>query len=471
MKKASARPFPFWILLLLLPAAAALLFLLFGKPKAQREDYRIIASRTYDAAFLSMYPTHSYSEEDFQYYLGLNVFRASYCIPGLSVMEEYLEKIAASGNAVSTVYLGIRPDKTELSDLHALTARYPSVNFEIILSYPSLDYWTGLSERAYRRVLSDYAAFLSGTLDIPNAHLFFLGHLEWLVANPGCYEDMWTVNKSIAKTILLESTILGEHFVTGENADSFYAALEALTRQARTAPEHFPDLSDYKFIFFGDSVIGNYTDSASIPGVVFGLSGAAVYNCGYGGNSAARSSKFPIFLPGIADAFVRGDLSVLPGQEQVCQGVSSYLQDNPGGVSSESMVFVINYGLNDYFDGHAVDSESDPLDTATYSGALRTAVVTLRTAFPNARIILCTPSYCHYYQDGTDPHGEGGYVLADYVDAVLSLSEELQTDVLDTYHDLGAEAGNWEKYLSPDQVHPNASYRYLIGKALIRLIP
>ena len=140
MKKASARPFPFWILLLLLPAAAALLFLLFGKPKAQREDYRLIASRTYDAAFLSMYPTHSYSEEDFQYYLGLNVFRASYCIPGLSVMEEYLEKIAASGNAVSTVYLGIRPDKTELSDLHALTARYPSVNFEIILSYPSLDF-------------------------------------------------------------------------------------------------------------------------------------------------------------------------------------------------------------------------------------------------------------------------------------------------------------------------------------------
>ena len=66
MKKASARPFPFWILLLLLPAAAALLFLLFGKPKAQREDYRLIASRTYDAAFLSMYPTHSYSEEDFQ---------------------------------------------------------------------------------------------------------------------------------------------------------------------------------------------------------------------------------------------------------------------------------------------------------------------------------------------------------------------------------------------------------------------
>ncbi len=185
MKKASARPFPFWILLLLLPAAAALLFLLFGKPKAQREDYRLIASRTYDAAFLSMYPTHSYSEEDFQYYLGLNVFRASYCIPGLSVMEEYLEKIAASGNAVSTVYLGIRPDKTDLSDLHALTARYPSVNFEIILSYPSLDYWTGLSERAYRRVLSDYAAFLSGTLDIPNAHLFFLGHLEWLVSQSG----------------------------------------------------------------------------------------------------------------------------------------------------------------------------------------------------------------------------------------------------------------------------------------------
>ncbi|MCI9336219.1 MAG: SGNH/GDSL hydrolase family protein [Lachnospiraceae bacterium] len=472
MKKTPAKPLPFRLLVLLLAGAAlTLLFLALRKPAAQREDYRQIASRTYDTAFLSMYPTQYYSDEDFRHYLGLEVFRASYCMPGISVMEEYLEKIAASGNAVTTVYLGIRPDKTELSDFRALTAKYPSVAFEIILSYPSLDYWTGLSEKAYAQALAGYAAFLSEALDIPNVHLFFLGHREWLVANPGCYEDKWTVKSPIAKTILLESTILGEHFVTAENAALFYAGLESLTRKARTAPESFPDLSDYAFVFFGDSVIGNYTDSASIPGVVSGLSGAAVYNCGYGGNSAAQSSKFPVFLPGIADAFVRGDLSLLPQGEVVRQGVSSYLRDYPPGAFPENLVFVINYGLNDYFDGHRVDSESDPMDTATYSGAIRTAVATLRTAYPDARVILCTPSYCRYYENGTLPHGEGGYILTDYVDAILSLSEELHTDVLDTYHDLGADSGNWDQYLSPDQVHPNASYRYLIGKSLIRLLP
>ncbi len=464
MKKASARPFPFWILLLLLPAAAALLFLLFGKPKAQREDYRLIASRTYDAAFLSMYPTHSYSEEDFQYYLGLNVFRASYCIPGLSVMEEYLEKIAASGNAVSTVYLGIRPDKTDLSDLHALTARYPSVNFEIILSYPSLDYWTGLSERAYRRVLSDYAAFLSGTLDIPNAHLFFLGHLEWLVANPGCYEDMWTVNKSIAKTILLESTILGEHFVTGENADSFYAALEALTRQARTAPEHFPDLSDYKFIFFGDSVIGNYTDGMSVPGVVKGLSGAAVYNCGYGGNSAALGPETDISLPGITEAFFAGDLSAVPEDKQIYQGFLSCFQNPPAG---KRICYVISYGLNDYLEGYPVSSD-DPFDITTYTGAIRTAVATIRENDGDACILLCTPSWSGYtLKESQEP---GAVHLQTYADAALSLAEELQVIAVDNYYTLGIDSSNYTEYLS-DLIHPNEQGRYLIALKIMEAIP
>lgn len=459
--------------MLLLPVIAAIavvfLFVLLRKPAAQREDYKNIASRTYNTVFLSMYPTDTYSEADIQYYFGLTAFRASYCIPGFSVMKEYMRQVAKSGNTISTVYLGIRPDKADLRELEDLINQYPSVSFEIILSYPSLDYWTGLSERDYEKALSDYSAFLSGGPEIPNAHFFFPGYQEWLLANPDNYESPWLVNESIARTLLLESTVLGDNFVSPENADLFSEELEAVTLKARTSPESFPDLSGKRLVFFGDSVIGNFTDSASIPGVVAGLSGAAVYNCGYGGNTATESPGAPIALPGIAKAFAQGDLSALPREAQVYQGVSSYLSDPSSDPYDENLCFVINYGLNDYFQGLTVSSEEDPMDTATYCGAIRTAVDTLKTSFPNAQIILCTPSYCRYYEFGTEPQGAGRYVLTDYVDSVLSLSEELPVDVLDTYHSLGVDSGNWEQYL-PDQVHPGAAYRYLIGKSLIRLI-
>ena len=450
---------------------AFLLFWLLAVPPRQRDAFKKISSTEFDTVFLSMYPTDPYHEEDFAHYRAMTLFKASYCIPSPSVLNKYMKKIARCGNTVTTAYLGIRPDLISPEELEQITSLYPSVVFEVILAYPSAEYWQQLSSEEYEELLSAYCAYLTAAPHMAGVNCYFYGAEEWLIANPSNYENPWQLNEALSLTVMLHSDSAHAYLVTEQNAQTAARELSALTLRLRTAPFDYPDLSGYHLVFFGDSVIGNYTDSASIPGVAAGLTGAAVYNCGYGGNSAAQSSKFPVFLPGIADAFVRGDLSLLPQGEVVRQGVSSYLRDYPPGAFPENLVFVINYGLNDYFDGHRVDSESDPMDTATYSGAIRTAVATLRTAYPDARVILCTPSYCRYYENGTLPHGEGGYILTDYVDAILSLSEELHTDVLDTYHDLGADSGNWDQYLSPDQVHPNASYRYLIGKSLIRLLP
>lgn len=442
------------------------LFLFFRKPSALLEDYKNIASRRYEIVFLSMYPVSARLEEDFQHYWGQPAFQASYCIPEFSIVEQYLERIAASGNAVTAAYLGIRPDKADIRQLQTLVDRYPSITFEVILPYPSSGYWTGLREGQYQKILSAYSAFLSGVPDVSNARFYFPGSQKWLIGNPDNYEDKLRATESTDRTVLYACKAENPCYVTAQNASSFSQALTDLTLAVRTAPKALPDLSDCRFVFFGDSVIGEYTDATSIPGVVKGLTRATVYNCGLGGNSAATDPKAPINLPGIAEAFAKGDLAALPPDSQVYRGIDAYLSDSTSG---KKLCFVINYGLNDYFQGHAISSRQDPYDPATFSGAIRTAVGTLRSYFPDARIILCTPSYCRIFQNGTEPHGTGSYVLDDYVDAVLSLSQELGTDVVDSYHDFGIGADNWASYLLQDQVHPNAAYRYLIGEKICML--
>lgn len=453
-------------ILFVITASVCLFILLKGrKDRLQRLDYQQLASTEYDTVFLSMYPIDSYREEDYSYYRGMTLFKSGYCIPSFSVLKDYLRQISNSGNHVTTAYLGIRPEWTDPGKLQQLLAHYPDITFEVVLSYPSADYWRTLPQKEYEQLLTAFSNFLTAIPDITEADFYFFGAEEWLIANPGNYRDHWSVGEDAARMLMTHSD--GDHgyLVTGQNAAASVEALTTLTRSLRTAPRTYPDLSEQCIVFFGDSVIGNFTDSTSIPGVVSGLTGAEIYNCGYGGNSAAMAPGIPISLPGIVNAFFQKDLTLLPDNTQVYAGVASYLENAP---VDRQTCFVINYGLNDYFNGYPVASE-DPYDITTYCGAVRSAVATIRANMPEARIILCTPNFTAAFENGTEPHGDGGHIMTDYVDAILSLSQELQTDVLDNYHELGITPENQGQYLA-DQVHPNNACRFLIGSNLSRMM-
>lgn len=423
----------------------------------------------FDSAFLSMYPLDFYREEDFAYFRAQTLFKASYCIPDYSTMKAYLQRIAKSGNTITTIYLGIRPDQISPAQLQALTEPYPFVTFEVIFAYPSAEYWQGLSSEDYENVITSYCNFLNAAPDIAGVDFFFFGSSEWLLANPSNYQDLWQVTESLSRMIMLNS-YFGEkelpYLITADNAAQAASDLENLTRKLRNQTVVWPDLSDHCIVFFGDSVIGNYTNTASIPGVVAGLTGATVYNCGYGGNSAALGIYATISLPGIIDAFFRADLSVIPQDFQIYKGMSAYLENPPA--EDQPLCIVINYGLNDYFSGYPITSD-DPYDVSTYCGAIRTAVKSIRANAPQAQIILCAPTFSAAFQYGTQLMSENGSTLQVYADAVLALAEELDTDVLDNYYGLGINYDTWQTYLEGD-VHPNEYCRYLIGCRIIDLI-
>lgn len=431
----------------------------------KRQDYKRIASTQYDTVFLSMYPIDTYQEEDYSHFRAMTLFKAAYCIPSLSTLTDYMRHIADSGNLVTTAYLGIRPELTDPIKLEELLAAYPGITWEIVLPYPSADYWQSLSQKDYEQTLTSFQNFLTAVPDIPEANFYFFGTQEWLIANPANYLDHMSVTEDTATILMTNSDIAHSFLVTTENAAAYAETLETLTDTLRTAPRTYPDLSDHCIVFFGDSVIGNYTDNTSIPGVVAALTGAEIYNCGYGGGTASQSPDNLISLPGITDAFFRKDPSAFPEDSQPYIGISSYLKSAS---SDKQICFVINYGLNDYFSEYPIASE-DPYDIATYSGAVRTAVSLIRENVPDAQIILCTPNFSAAFENGTEPHGTDGSVLEDYANAILSLSQELQTDVLDNYHNLGITAENHNQYLA-DRIHPNYACRFLIGSNLCHMI-
>lgn len=446
------------ILAILVSCAALTAFLLWFRSTAvRRSDFKRIDSETYDTVFLSMYPVDNYRDEYYTHYRGMTVLKSDYLIPDLSSLQQYMKRIAESGNTVTTVYLGVRPDRITAEEVASLVASCPSAVFEVIPSYPSAEYWKRLSASEYERVLTTYCDFLPA-ISKAGIHTYFFSAAEWLITNSVLYTDEFRLADDAAEFVMTHSDCFGGYQLTSENAGEYTAALRQLTAAQRSAAS-WPDLSDTAIVFFGDSLFGNYLDGTSIPGAVHGLTGAAVYNCGYGGNPAAMNEETVITLPGIAAAFARQDLTVLPADAQVHAGVAEYIANPP---QAPKLCFVISYGINDYLNGQPLTSE-DPYDITTYIGAVRTAVSCLQENYADARILLCTPVYT------PRPCGRNDLCLQDYADALISLAGELDVDILDNYRCLGIDRTTCNDYL-PDQLHPNEEGRFLFAREIINAL-
>lgn len=457
-----------YIIFIIIAITLALLTIIFLCifPKERRNDYSRFASESYDTAFLSMYPTDYFYEEDFSYWRGLTTVKAAYEIPDYSTLKSYLNVIGKSGNIIHTIYLGVLPEKLSADQLAALLQSYPSVHFEIILPNPSMDYWLSMSDDECADTITAYRDFILPLLQYGNMSLYYFGATEWLISNPANYDSHFQTTAKASLTIMLNSDRDHRFLLDVEKAEEQLEKLTELIAQNRSTPLTYPDLSDYSIVFLGDSVIGNYDGATSIPGVVEGLTGATVFNLGLGGGKAAETPDNNCSLSDITTALITRDISDLPLDMEVSQdaqlqkNLSIYLEAEP----TKELCFVINYGLNDYFSGLPITSES-PLDIYTYGGAMKTAVKQIQEAFPNAKILLMTPNFTSYYGNGTEHRYDAHHTLKDYTDTLFAVAQELDVLLLDNFNELGINADNHSHYLS-DGCHPNETGRFLIGQRI-----
>ena len=242
--------------------------------------------------------------------------------------------------------------------------------------------------------------------------------------------------------------------------------LGRMTELVREPAEKWPDLSQWCVVFMGDSVLVYNEGSRSIPGIVEAFSGAQVYNCSCGGTPAAEDPKSVLSLNRMITHFLEQDVSGVETAAEYVQGLTKYMEEEHAG---KQYCFVLNFGLNDYFKGYAVENDEDPFDTETYAGALRTGIRALQDAYPDSKILLLTPTYTSRFSGGTNKNSEEGGRLTDYADAALRVAEEMDVYCLDNFTDSGINGETSEKYLT-DGTHPNETGSFLLGRKILEYI-
>ncbi len=465
----------------LLCAAVGLIVLLvfdrrahhFRSDETRQADIAALNGGNYDGLLLSMYAPETFDAECFSLFRAISVMRADHTFTNLSDIGDYLEKGFSQNISLANVYIGLDPyvisgfygHHTSLymrdyaKYLTEYAIKYPDTTFELLLPCYSLDYLRTLSDRQYAELITSYRNLVNLYIPYSNVIIYFLGYEEWLIANPGNYADYNACSAEVNQTILAY-TFRDENYRLAPN--NMEERFQRMTDLVQAPPVDYPDYSDYSIVFFGDSVIGNFQDSLSIPGVVAGLSGAHTYNLGLGGTSACgnRNPAVPT-LNTIVDDFLAGDGSAYDETDSPRSGIEAFEREH-----TDQLCFLINYGLNDYFFGMPISSD-DPLDPLTFQGGIRLAVGKLRAAYPDCRIILATPNFTSYYAYGRRINSASGGRLTDYVDAVLALAEELDTDCMNNYEEFGIDRKNHGEYLV-DGCHPNVLLRYIYGQHILQ---
>lgn len=440
------------VILLLAAAAAGILYLKIYEPGKRSADLGRLQQEAYQGVFCSMYAPEAFPEDIYSAYMGYDAVSCSHRLTSFSDISAYLETAFSSGNEITHVLLILDPLLLWNSNFHnnsrfytsfdenllAYVDAYSGVEFTILFSCPSLEYWQTHSRsiETYENLVRVLTAPLSAR---ENVSLFFPGGEEWLISNPDAYDTPLELNAAAARSVMLLVLSGTLQYHGTDSGDMSLSQFDTLVQTAIAAPASYSDLSGYDIVFFGDSVFGNYQDFASIPGVISALTKADTHNLAIGGSSATQISTDDNSFPSVVQSFLADD-AVLSGDKKLC--------------------FVINYGLNDYFSGYT---------TAEYRDSLQAGMQFLQNAYPDAEIVIVSPNFITAFDNGTAFNNDLEEILNDYVTVAEETAAAMNVPFFNSNEVLQWNVQNAACYLV-DAVHPNEEGRFLFGTAIIKAL-
>ena len=422
-------------------------------------DMDLLTEEGYDSFFITTKDNSKFDPSIFLNLRGTKTLFLSTDSGNVSAVND-LVSLAAGRTEEDTAFLLIDPETfmankaTDLDALCATIAGKEGTFFQIMLGIPSLSYWkkkgSDLTDLALEKYL-DTARLLCA---LPNVHLYSPVSAEWVIANP----DNYVSDKSFTGYLADKLTAVcycDELYMADEGVIADYALqLKELIAKER----NYPDLSDKEIVFVGDSIFGYSHGSVSIPGVVGGLTGAEVFNMGYGGAPAqGDSSASKMCFMGVNDYLLDGaDTSDI-----TYDGLADEVENLRKNLNGNEQIFFIQFGLNDYFNGQTV---------AGYKEALIRETNRIKEKYPDAIYIIMSPTFTGEYTCGTEINSPVGSVLDDYRGASKEAAEELNAYWLNSIELFDKiNESTFTKYLG-DWTHPYFEGRFYTGERMVEYL-
>ncbi|MCR4618662.1 MAG: hypothetical protein K5669_10840 [Lachnospiraceae bacterium] len=419
---------------------------------------------SYDTYFVSLYDKFVFDSEYIKVLMNWNTFVFSEDYPNLSdefVFDE-INSVILNFDYTERVFWGIDPliiRITEGSDSsfdsfvkdHIVkeVSDHPEITFRILLPAHSIAYYSSLEKEDLSLLEGAYASFADALSPYENVEWDFPGNSSWIYENPGLYEgDFETIKQPDSDAII--GHILADDFKCNNDEISEKASSLMYTIDNYNYTPH--NLSDLDIVIFGDSIFAYRQNDTAIHYILKNFTGADVICKAQSGAGACPYSD-----GNYSKNYFGGQLDDIAGLKKEVDEVHK---------DTDSLVFIIEFGINDYFRGIPVSSSDDPNSVSAFCGAVRTAVNNIRDIYPDSKILILSPGYINVMDKGTAKVTPDSSILDDYGNACTALSEELDLGLLCLTDLPGITPENFDSYLN-DGVHFNEDGCIIVTKYLI----
>lgn len=422
-------------LIVLLCLVAVLLIIL--QKSHEFKLYREIKKDSYTSVFLSDFDTKNYKKEVFDLYIGGN--NLVYFEDNMFSLGNELKYITKHYD-FDAVRIGLNPFEVDYeflagnklgriinSSFYNSVKENPDVSFQIILYSPNGNMWK--TQKDINKKIKSYEMLVNSLEAYDNVTVYFPGYEEWVIDNRLLYSDE-TFGKSIEEEWIPMTFCDGLYVIDSQNQWDKYNELIA---NCTNGKDEYPNMNEVEFVFFGDSIIGNYTGVSSIPGDVRALTGADVLNLGVGGTKAGIDFEAAVY-----DYFENAE------------------------ISDKNKIYVINYGLNDFFDGISPEDNGG----ISYEAGLKKGIEIIKANDASGLIVIAAPNYSECCQNGEGTVTPNAPVIGRYIDVASKVSEDYDAVFINMYTELNIDISNYGDYLL-DGIHLNGNARMRYSKILL----
>lgn len=450
--------------------------------KNRTNDLATLKNAVYTAPIISSWDISNWKEEWLSTFWGYMPYISTYTIKDMDELHDYLEAIFSSkeDELLDGVYLNldifslkdkyykkhIYDEPLEYSEMLRSTflcfmEEHPNVKFYIMLPFHSINYWISRSNEKVNDELELIEEFLMYTRWAPNATVTWMGAKEWMMANKNNYVKEGVLCNQTSEHAFLYTYAYDTYNVDPTNFEDYKNTILCELSKYQQCEYEYADMTDYDIVFLGDSLIANcMVDPLSEPGVVNAFTNANTYNLAIGGTYASlRGVEYPqnTFV-NISDTLTNG-IELEGGDERFYRELERFSTDSHDG---KKLLFVIEYGANDFFSSESTDNIEDKFDVTSYGGALRSSVEKLKKKYKEASIILMSP-YELEFESATIP-------VIEYVKVMKMVAEEEGVFFLNLYEDSEIKGKDRFYLLKDDTHHPNEAGIFSLSKTLISFI-
>ena len=223
---------------------------------------------------------------------------------------------------------------------------------------------------------------------------------------------------------------------------------------------------------FGDSIFGNFTAPTDISSFIEDMTGAKVYNCGFGGtrmtDNSAYGDKGYFSMCKLAEAVATGVFTAQTSALARMQAASDPAAPMYAATLNRLMaidfsnvdIITFEHGTNDWYGDTTLSGGSGNL---VFTNALEYVIDTISTAYPGIRIIVISPIYRYFSatSDSNNYVNTKGNTLIDYVNAMSEIAGNYNLQFINDYM-IGINKYSHALYLS-DGTHPTEAARKLIA--------